>query len=131
LTTTPGPPKPAPPLPKPTESTVSGLLLEDAYYSSFYNSYRFPNTVVYETIAQECLSGISVLYRSCYDIEGISYGWTIYSSSSNAILDTGVVSRGFVPHVSSMQRKGTGSGPECIIPTYMYPSILLSDSQQN
>jgi hypothetical protein len=104
LTATPGPPKPAPPLPKPTASTVPGLLLEDAYYSSFYKSYRFPNTAVYETIAQECPSGISVLYRSYYDIEGISYGWTIYSSSSNAILDTGVVSRGFVPHVSSMQR---------------------------
>jgi len=62
LIVTPGPPKPVPPLPKQTASTVPGLLLADTYYSSFYHHYQFPDNGAYAAIAQECSSGISVLH---------------------------------------------------------------------
>jgi hypothetical protein len=104
LTVTPGPPKPVPPLPKQTASTIPGLLLADTYYSSFYHHYQFPDNGVYVAITRECSSGISVLHRSYYDTQGISYGWMIYSSSLTTILDTVEVSWGLVPNVSSMRR---------------------------
>ncbi len=38
------------------------------------------------------------------DKDGISYGWTFYSTTTSLILFTGVVTRGSIPGVSSMKR---------------------------
>jgi hypothetical protein len=83
---------------------VPDLLVQDAYFQSFYQHYAFPNEDVFQRVADECLSGISIVYRSSYDSLGSIYGWTIFSTSSSEVLNTGVVSQGCVSDVSSMRR---------------------------
>jgi len=99
-----GQPKPIPKQPRWPANTVSSLLVEDAYFSSFYHHYQFPDEETYHRVACECTTGISLLYRSNYTSERIIFGWVVYSTSSSEILYKGVVSKGTIPGVSSQYR---------------------------
>jgi hypothetical protein len=58
----PGPTKPSPPLPVPIKSTVPNLLVQAAYFQSFFTNYEFPDESTYQRVADESHSGISLVY---------------------------------------------------------------------
>jgi hypothetical protein len=51
ITIEPGPTKPSPPLPVPIKSTVPNLLVQAAYFQSFFTNYEFPDESTYQRVA--------------------------------------------------------------------------------
>jgi hypothetical protein len=86
------------------KSTVPSLLMQDAYFSSFYTNYQFPDEEEYQQVAQECSSGLTVLYRSYYKSDCMICGWILYSTTSSMVLHKGVIAKGTIPGISSSQR---------------------------
>lgn len=103
-TVTPGPPKPSPPIPLPSANTAPNMLLNDVYFKSYFHHYTFPDDTVYQQLASEVLSGISVVYRSLYDTDRSIFGWSMFSTTSSAVLHSGIVHRANISGVSSMCR---------------------------
>jgi hypothetical protein len=91
--------------------SVDLRLRKHDYFKSLYSLVGYPSAIEVSSIVEEYLQGLSIVTRGFYDPQGITHGWTVYSSQAYSKLFTSIHTRASIEGVSTEKRLSL----ECIV----------------
>jgi hypothetical protein len=81
--------------------SVDLRLRKHDYFKSLYSSEGYPSAIEVSNVVEEYLQGLSIVTRGFYDTQGITHGWTVYSSQTSSKLFTSIHTRAPIEGVST------------------------------